>query len=103
MLLQAYRRYRVWAAGFDKGASRRLGACAGVGGVVLLAVMGSDWTLWRFLPWFAAICGPLASFDAYGAAAHRGAPREGVARAVLILALCWGFSAYAFFERAPSP
>ena len=100
MILVAYRRYRTWAAKFGRGAVLWIGACAGVAGVLLIAVMGRDWAMWRFLPWFATVAGPLASFDAYGAAAHRGVPREGFVRALIILLLCWGFAGYAFFGRS---
>jgi hypothetical protein len=102
MLLEAYGRYRAWAAGFGYGALTVIGMCAAACGLVLIAVMGFDWAEWRFLPCLAALGGPLASFDAYGAAAHRGRTREGVARALFILALSWGFAAYAFFWRTAS-
>ncbi len=100
MLSAAYGRYRAWASRFDPRASTAIGSAFAMVGLALVSVKGSTWALWSFLPWLAAVGGPLAAIDAYGAAAHRGVPSHGIARAIFLLAISWGFAGYAMFGRA---
>lgn len=97
-LVETHRRYRAWAARFGQGPILVVGMGAGLAGAVLMSLAGPELRpviFWKVLPWFALLAGPLAAFDAWGAAVHRARPREGLARALLILAICWGFALWA--------
>jgi len=99
--MELYRRYRIWASQLNQTAIVILSVSAAMIGVVALSLAGPDGRpviFWKILPWLALVGGPLAAFDAWGAAAFRGHAREGIVRAAIILTTSWGFAAYAFLR-----
>jgi hypothetical protein len=95
-MMTMYKRYRQWAAQFGQKDIMLIGAASGAIGYIVLIFLGKKLTL-SILPWVTLIATPLAAFDAWGAATHRGAPREGILRALVILALFWGLTGFLFF------
>ena len=100
-LVELHQRYRNWAARLGQGPILAISVGASMVGVLVMSFAGPEFRpviVSRVLPWFALIGGPLAAFDAWGAAMHRGRAQEGIIRALGILAMCWGFAVYAFMR-----
>ncbi|MBK7586149.1 MAG: hypothetical protein IPI67_38945 [Myxococcales bacterium] len=91
-MLDWYRRYRKWAhEEWDQRASVAMAACAGAAGAGLLSlwhIMGWSWR--PLLGWVCLIGGPIAAFDAWGAAMYRGRAGEAWARSALIVVISLG-------------
>lgn len=95
--MKVYTQYRNWATKFGQKEIIVIGGVAGLVSSILVSIWGTG-VIVHFLPWFVLLVGPIAAFDAFGAAAHRGAVREGVLRASVILAIFWGLAGFLFFS-----
>lgn len=93
----AYKRYRKWATKFGQKQVMLLGGAMGAVGYAVILIFGVEKVL-PILPWFAFIGGPIAAFDAWGAANHRGKPIEGFVRAMIIIVMFWALAGFIHFN-----
>lgn len=97
MVRDLYHRHRRRARRFGLGSIAVISVGGSMVGAKVMSFPGADGretVIQTYLPWFMLVGGPVAAFDARGGARDRRRQAEGWARAGIILAVCWGTSAW---------
>lgn len=104
-LLELHRSYRKWASNLGQKEVVILFVVIGlsISFIKNFVAIDKNFLMWRIMPWLCLFAGPIAAFDAWGAAMYRGESKEAKIRAAVLIILFWGFTFYALLFREASP